>query len=148
MPPLLVARKGLVFVAWPGGVLRVDASARFRHVALPRTATGLAASAPFTRVRVAATTDEGGVVMWEEGDEQPFGEGLASPLAAFTRGGLLIALARDEGRVYRTDGAAVKHHATFKAVGRPLLAVLPTPKINEFAAVADDGLVRVYQVPG
>lgn len=148
LPPRIVVRSGKLFAVWPGGVLRFDPAAGPTVASLPRPVLWLAASAPFTRVRVAAAMTEGGVVLWEDGREQPFGEGMAAPRVAFTRGGLLIALTADEGRVYQTDGTGLKLQSPFRGPGGMPLAVVPTPRINEFAVFMPDGVVRVYQVPG
>src|SRR5205085_4051954 len=98
--------------------------------------------------RVAASTEWGGRVFWNDAEAQPFGEGLPDPLVAFTRGGMLVALTPDEGRVYRTNEGRVVHHSTFPGPKAPLLAVVPTARVNEFAVFTAAGVVRVYQVPG
>jgi hypothetical protein len=51
-------------------------------------------------------------------------------------------------RVYRTNDGRVAHRATFPGGKAPLLAVVPTAKVNEFATFTAGGVVRVYQVPG
>jgi hypothetical protein len=117
-------------------------------VETPASIGALAASAPFTRLRVAASMEWGGRVFWEDAEAQPFGEGLPDPHVAFTRGGMLVALTPEEGRVYRTNEGRVVHHSTFPGPKAPLLAVVPTAKVNEFAAFTAAGVVRVYQVPG
>jgi len=115
-----------------------------KSIDLPRPVASMAGSPPFTVVRVAAAFDEGGVMIWPDGRQQLFGQGMADPRIGFTRGGLLIAVARGEARVYRTDGFKVRLQASFPVEGSPPIAVCPARKLDEFGLISADGLVRVF----
>ena len=150
-PPLhMAARNGHVCVASDlhQSLALVSPTGAVKDKRLPHPVTRIAASAPFTRVRLAVAMEEGGVLFWEHGDSLPFGEGMASPAVAFARDGMLVAISRGVGRAYRTDGHTVKLRSTFASFSLPgpPVAVTPTHVLNHFAIFGTDGLVRVVQL--
>src|SRR5213078_5367149 len=100
--PLMVARSEQVYASWgqallaygPVGAVRADV----RVEPMPRMVRQIAVTAPFTRLRIAVAFDEGGTLIWEDGGNKSFGDGLIDPLITFTRGGFLVAAAADVGR--------------------------------------------------
>ncbi|MBI4615945.1 MAG: tetratricopeptide repeat protein [Planctomycetes bacterium] len=74
-----------------------------------------------------------------------FGQDLARPALAFIPGGALIAASAREGRVYDAGGTHVAVHATFEGSGSDPVAVLPAPRVGEFAVVAASGEVRIVR---
>lgn len=145
--PQIVARAGHVFVTWGQAVLRPKPNTGLVPDPMPRPVRRLAISSPHTRLRVAVGLEEGGMLLWPDGPNTPFGDGLTDPLVAFTRGGTLVAADAREGRVYRTDGGAPHRRGDFAGLGANPVALTPTNRLNEFAAFAADGKVTVYQVP-
>lgn len=144
----MVARANQVFIAWGSQVLQLTKTGTVAGRPLPADVRRLAASPQHTRVRVAAAFDEGGVVLWEDGASQPFGQGLTDPRIAFTRSGFLVAAAAEGGRVYRTVDQKVVAIGSFEHGRAKPLAVLPTNVLNEFALLSEDGWVSVFQIPG
>jgi hypothetical protein len=148
VPTHLVARKGHVFVASLNTLGRVSPTGQVSVDSLPGVVRELAASPPFTRVRVAAALREGAVMLWEDGEQRHFAEGLANPSVGFTRGGSPVVVTKALGRAYRTDDRSIKLHATFTGPDTDPLGVVATDKIDQFATLGPDGVVRVYQITG
>jgi hypothetical protein len=98
-------------------------------------------------LRVAAAMNEGGVVLWSDGQNQGFGDGLFDPLITFTRGGILVAADSAAGRIYATDRRSVRRRGNFTVSGGRPIALLATSKIDEFAALTSDGAVTVFKIP-
>lgn len=146
----VVARSGHLFLMSDPNVWHLNPVGAgeqvVRHIALPQSARRVASSPPFTRVRVAIGFDDGGVVLWDEGTQHQFGEGMSEPKIGFTRSGLLVAADRQEARVYRTDGFTLWRHASFPIHGIVPIAVCPAAKLNEIGFIAADGLVRVVEI--
>ncbi len=100
--------------------------------------------------RVVVTTSEGGRVIWcgpHLGEVESFARDLDHPLAGFTSDGYLIALSKEEGRVYQSQGRKIKARMTIKALDPNPLAVLPTDRSGEFAVATVEGAVKVYSLP-
>lgn len=152
VPTPVVARSGHVFFATgrtmvhllPGSV-GINKQAERVHV-LPQKCMHVVGSPAFTRVRVAAAFEEGGVVLWDEGTQQPFAQGMDRPRIGFTRGGFLIAANRKEVRVYRADGFTICRHRTFAIDGMDPIAVCAAPKLNDIGLIGSNGLVRVFEI--
>jgi hypothetical protein len=144
----LVARAGQAFISWEDAVLilRLDAARQFNVEPIGERVHGLAVSAPHTRLRVAASLDEGGMLLWEDGTTQRFGEGLFHPSLTFTRGNSLVLLDPPGGRILRTGGNDVRHLADFTADKKPVLAVTPTDTLGGYAIFYADGSVTVCDV--
>lgn len=150
-PQPLVARRDTVFLAVGSQLVRVMTGNRRETLEMPDQVLALTASAPHTRTRIAATFEDGGAVVWtglEFGEMHAFSEGLNHPVAAFTRGGLLVSVTQDRGEIYRTDNQRLLLIAEFSIRRIQPISVLPLPAANEFATLAEDGAVRVYRVPG
>lgn len=108
----------------------------------------LTAASAFSRTRVVATFDLGGLVAWgksEWGKTQTFGEGLISPRAAFTQRGDLVAVSvSGEGRVYDAADGRVTLLSEFHVDHTgSLLGLFPLGGAA-FAVVFADGAVRVF----
>lgn len=119
-------------------------------VELEDEVVSLCASPSASSPRVVATSSEGGRVVWcgsHLGEEEPFARDLADPVAGFTSDGFLIAVSKEEGRTYQSQGRKLRARMSFKGPGRTPLAVLPTDRSGEFAVATDDGRVRVYSLP-
>jgi hypothetical protein len=144
----MASRNGQVFLAWRDLFVRLAPAGATQREQLPGPVRSLAAAAPFTRVRVAAALQEGGMLFWEDGESRPFADGMAEPAVGFTRGGALVAVATGLGRAYRTEGKTLKLHSSFASFSPegPPVAVTPTDQLNQFAVFTADGQVRVYQL--
>ena len=148
LPVHVAARNGQAFLAGGNRLTRVGADGRLYRQTAPGPIKRMAAAAPLTRVRVALSMEEGGVLVWDDGDWKPFADGMAEPAVAFTRGGALVALSGGLGRAYQTDGKALRLVASFTSFsgGGAPVAVTPTNLLNHFAVFTSDGMVRVMQL--
>jgi tetratricopeptide (TPR) repeat protein len=144
----MVARNEMVFVALDSEIHHCDASKERWHTHLSHPIQSLIASAPLTRVRLAATFTEGGALVWpNERHVEPFGHGLFDPKTVFTRGGCLVALGRGEGRTYHPEQLRLRHGMTFDVADDIPLAIAPTSSLQAFAEISRTGLLRVLEIP-
>ena len=110
----------------------------------------LAASAPYSRRRVVAGLEQGAAVCWTDSAQphvERFARDLVSPVVGFSLGGRLVAADADHGEIYRTSEHAVHLEARLPGTGVRPLAALPTARINQFALIYENGLVRWYRIP-
>lgn len=151
-PVALVARRGHVFLGNGRGIWhwRPGRAGEMspRRIDLPGPMIAMAASPALTRARVAIAFDTGGAMLWTDGTLQRFGQGMEEPKIAFTRGGLLVAVAAGEARVYRTSGSRIELQASFPLDGPAPLAVCAATKLEEFGVIGADGAVRVFALSG
>jgi hypothetical protein len=144
-PVPMVARSGHVYVALgPTLVISLPGGGQ-RHIEMPHRIRSLVASPPFTVVRVIATLDEGAAVVMQDGSTRAL-EGMATPLATFTRDGLLVAVdTHGAGRTYRLHPGGYARQGSFQTLRDPL-AVIPATG-SEFAVIGTDGKVEIWE-PG
>jgi tetratricopeptide (TPR) repeat protein len=145
--PLMVARSEQLFASWGQALLTYGPVGGVRVEPMPRMVRQIAVTAPFTRLRIAVAFDEGGTLIWEDGGNKSFGDGLIDPLITFTRGGFLVAAAADIGRVYRTAGNDARKVGEFSGPGAGAIALTPTDRLDEFALFTSEGKVSVYKMP-
>jgi hypothetical protein len=109
----------------------------------------LAGSAPFGMARIAVSFELGGVVCdWPgtfDGQRRDFANDMPSPIAAFNRGGYLIAAHRGGAEVYVPGGDNLVLAKTDAFVSEPI-AVLANSVAGQFAIGFDDGEIRLYDV--
>ena len=99
---------------------------------------------------VVVGTEEGGLLLHQVRDElhsTPFGQDMSEPKLVFTAGGLLIAMSRDAGGIYRVENATVVKVAEFDPPTTDAVALLRGPRHDQFAVVEKGGKVFVMQVP-
>ena len=125
-------------------------TARYRELAereihLAGQILGLSGSAPHSRVRVAASFEEGGVVIWKDTERtRQFGHGLNMPRTTFTVTGKLIAVDESRIEVYGTAHSNLSIESTIASPGEPL-SVIPASR-DSFAVLCSDGRLTMYQV--
>jgi hypothetical protein len=118
-----------------------------RTIELPSSIGRLAASRPWTRQRIVASLEDGGVILWGDAPDAPqarFGEGLGNPYTCLTRGGLLVAAADGVLEVYDTRDTrlsllAMKAEPSFQPRG-----LVATDHSEQFAMLREDGTVLVH----
>ncbi len=127
-------------------LLSIDANQRDAEISLGRPIVGLSGSAPHSRVRIAASFDEGGVVLWKDTQQmRQFGHGLTFPRTAFTVTGKLIAVDESKIEVYETSQNTLSLAASLDSPGNPL-SVIPFGR-NHFAVFCADGQLSLYRIP-
>ena len=148
MPAWMVARNESVFVAINSEIHHCIGSELRWHTELSHPIHSLVGSVPLARVRLAAAFAEGGAVLWPgERHVEHFGQGLFDAKIAFTRGGLLVAVGRGEGRTYHTDQLKLRHGITFETQDQIPLALALTSSLGAFAELSPGGLLRVLEIP-
>jgi tetratricopeptide (TPR) repeat protein len=148
----MAARQGHVFVGLGSRLLHVFNQAKHRPTELLQDARVIALSAPLTGLVVAVTYASGCSVFWPsaQGDRaapQHLADGKSEPLVAFTRGGQLVIVTREEGVVYDGPPGRLAAVGRFAGVGEAPVAILPADKREEFAIMNADGAVRVFRLP-
>lgn len=145
-PLLRASRSGGVVLVLGQDLLRFEGTAPLGRWSLGREARDLATHD--ARAVAAVSFDEGGRVVFFYDHDAPggFGQGLVAPRVAITPDGLLVAVTRDEGRVYVVHERRVEHAATFEGSGREVLCVRSTGRARAFVVVTADGAVREYEL--
>lgn len=147
----MAARNESVFVSNGGDRLNILYRSKLSTLEMPNPIFALAVTTPFTRLRVAVSLDEGGVLMWPTPPQRlmrcNFGEGMARPMVAFTRGGALIAATKEEIRIYSTENENLRILANSPGPGKNPIAVVPAEGLNEYALFLENGEVLVQQAP-
>jgi len=118
-------------------------------IELPGNIGRLTASRPWTRQRVIASLEDGGVILWDDSSSAPqsrFSEGLGNPYTCLTRGGLLVAAADGALEVYDTRESklsllAMKGEPAFHPQG-----LVATDHPEHFAILVEDGAVLVHSL--
>jgi tetratricopeptide (TPR) repeat protein len=143
----LHARSDSVYLATGSVLLRLDARTAWD---LPSPITSLIGTAAHTRVRLAITCGEGGLVVWPEGYEldiqRPFGKDLFDPVACFTKNGALVAVSKSACEVYDTNDEQVSVISSMDGPFATPVAVTPAGRPDEFAILTTGGTVRVYRI--
>ncbi len=126
-------------------LLSIDANQRDAEIPLAGRIVGLSGSAPHSRIRVAASFEEGGVVFWKDTQQmRQFGYGLNCPRTAFTVTGKLIAADESKIEIYDTSLNRLSLAASLESPGDPL-SVMPFAR-NHFAVFCTDGQLSLYGV--
>ncbi|HEV2294127.1 MAG TPA: hypothetical protein VGR35_09735 [Tepidisphaeraceae bacterium] len=140
------ARNGFVCVTH-GSAVHVVAHARGADHWLPpidvvRAIRSVGTSPPHTRARFVISLEEGGRVLWpDDHATEPFGASLLDPAACITPDGMVAAVGRNHGILYRMSGKDLSLAAPFAARVDTPIAVTPAP--GGFASFYSDGLVQV-----
>jgi tetratricopeptide (TPR) repeat protein len=145
---LLLAHRDTMFIGVGNHLLSAVRDKAIEPTELPSRIIGLAGAWSLTRPRMSITMERGGLVFWgglDHGHMQPIGTDLDHPHAAFTRGGTLIVVTRDEGLTYDTHDRQVSHRGHFQVGGNDLVAILPTNVINQFALLSAGGKVQLFR---
>ena len=109
---------------------------------LGRPVRSVGASPPHTRARFAISLEEGGRVLWADDQAtEPFGASLLDPAACITAEGMVAAVGRNHGVLYRMSGKDLSLASPFAARVDAPIAVTPAP--GGFASFYSDGLVQV-----
>jgi tetratricopeptide (TPR) repeat protein len=120
-----------------------------RTIELPGNIGRLTAFRPWTRQRIVASLEDGGVIVWPDppgAHEVRFGEGLGNPYTCLTHGGLLAAAADGVLEVYDSrDGKltllSIKAEPSFHPRG-----LVATDQPEQFAMLMEDGTVLVQSL--
>jgi hypothetical protein len=146
----MVVRDSVFYIGLGDRLVIVLRDGSTEIVDMPESIRGLTCSALHTRRRVAVTFEEGGRVLWDEPPQRHaecFAMSLASPVAAFTQFGWLIAAAADECEIYSTNDRGIRLAAVCKWPQSEPVAVLDSGLANEFAVCFADGRMRTYRLP-
>lgn len=136
--------EGLV-LAWRTQLVFLDGNHRDIEIRLANPIIGLSGSAPHSRVRVAASFEDGGMVVWKDTQRmQHFGHGLTSPQTAFTVTGKLIAVDQSRIEVYNTSRNDLVFESSMPSPGKPV-SVMPVER-NGFAVLCTDGRLIHYRI--
>ncbi|HYF50596.1 MAG TPA: hypothetical protein VEJ63_14385 [Planctomycetota bacterium] len=142
----MAARDQRVFLLMDSTLIQVNGDEQLTRE-LPSKAVALAISAPFTRLRIAVSLENGGVLFWpQENKQEKFAVGLTRPAIGFTRGGELIAATKEEIRIYQTESARLQIIATTAGPGHQPVSVLPATRIDEYALILENGDVQVFRI--
>jgi tetratricopeptide (TPR) repeat protein len=144
--PLLVRRDHIFFAA-ANRLVHVAYLRTARHFNFDGDVLRIVASDALSRLRVAVVAPESSLVIFADGRESRFAEGMNAPVIAFTRGGTLIARDDNELRVYFTEGDRLSHASSFRVDSPRPIAMLPTPQLDEFATISASGLVQIFRLP-
>lgn len=120
-----------------------------RTTELPGTISRLMASRPWTRQRIVASLESGGVIIWSDAPDAPqarFGEGLGNPYTCLTRGGLLIAACDGVLEVYDTRDTRLSLLATKSEPSCQPQGLVATDHSEQFATLMEDGTILVNGV--
>jgi tetratricopeptide (TPR) repeat protein len=145
----LLARNQRVYLAIDN-VLHLIGERAPRQIELPDSIRGLCGSAAHTRPRIAAMSEHGGVVLWDDHDVQrfeSFGRGMESPLATFTQHGWLVAASKEECQVYFSRDRKLLTKATGKGSVSPPIAVMATDHAHQYAVCDSEGRIAIYRIP-
>ncbi len=149
LPAPLHARGDRVYLAIGNRMLIYDKAKPVDEIRFPQQIKSLAGSAPNTRIRIVATFERGGAILWDDGGHQQFGfaEEMHAPVACINRAGFLIAASRGKCQVYSTSERAMKLVSEFAIERTQPIAVLAAPIAGRFGIVYESGKIVVYEMP-
>jgi hypothetical protein len=143
----LLTRWGKAFVAVNQRLLVVEGGRVSRVEEFSRRICRLAGSAPFAMARIAVSFELGGLVYWpgpfDRGQRREFASDMPRPIAAFNRGGYLIAAHRSGAEVYLPGGDDLVLAKTDAFAMEPI-AVLANSAAGQFAIGFESGEIRLY----
>lgn len=145
----MVARRDRVYLA-QGEQLGLIAGGKKTWFTLPDHARRMSASMPNSRIRVVVgLRGEGGVMVFDEygPGNRPFATDMDLPEFAFTVDGTLVAMDRNQGRLFQLSQGQVMVETTFEGLGQSPLAVLRGSRPNEFAVFTARGELVLYVIP-
>jgi hypothetical protein len=139
------ARSEGVFVGLDDLLISLDANSRYASTRLSGRIIGLSGSVPHSRVRIAASYEEGGVILWKDTQRtRMFGHGLIAPRTTFLLTGNLVAVDELQIEVYGTGRNTLSFESSLASPGKPL-SVMPVAR-NSFAVLCNDGRLMVYRL--
>ncbi len=143
----LVVRSDIAYMAWGSTLLLFSRMHGTQLNSSPGEVRQLIDTSLPSGAAVIAALQDGALRLGPDGSQSLFADGLAEPIVASTRGGMLVAANATEGRIYQADADTCRCVGTFAGIGTGPLAVSGTDKLNEFATFTSDGTVTVYQIP-
>lgn len=143
--PTIHARSEGLVLGLDNRLVFLDANHRDTEIPIGNPIIGLSGSAPHSRVRVAASFEDGGIVIWKDTQRtRHFGHGLVSPRTAFTVTGKLIAVDKHRIEVYNTSRNDLVFESTMPSPGEPV-SVMSVER-NGFAVLCADGRLIHYRI--
>lgn len=150
--PSIALRGERLFIGM-GDLIHVCArQGRTWSLGMPRELKGLVTSSPHTRLRLAVSFDEGGIILWgdtETAPRTPFAAGLPAPRVCLLPAGLLVAAAPGVVEVYDIRDGRATRIAVREERGLDPAAVAPRGGASGSAAFAildAGGTLRCYDV--
>jgi hypothetical protein len=149
MPLPMIVRGGAVCVGLGSQLFFVTREGLPRAIPMPSAIRQLVGSAPHTRPRLAASLDEGAVMLWGETPNAPtttFAFDMPCPKIAFTRNGWLAAASDQQVEVYRLLDTELQLHARLEHSGGELLSVVTRTHGDSFGLVTKSGQVLTFEI--
>ena len=146
----LHARTNRVYLGLGSRIMILDRSKTPEFMELSRPIHQLVGSAPHTRPRIAATFQRGGEVFWDDfepANASPFATEMERPLACFNRAGYLIAACEGCCQVYSTQDRRLQWKAEVSLSGPRPIAILGSPRNDQFGLFTPKGEILVYEIP-
>jgi hypothetical protein len=109
----------------------------------------MAASSEYSRSRLALGFDEGAQLVWDPKRTQeimPFASDMIAPRVAINRGGYVIAAADKSVEVYDSKEGKLVFVAKFDKLPAAPISVMSAPQPNQFAILAQNGDLLVFEV--
>jgi tetratricopeptide (TPR) repeat protein len=118
---------------------------------LPAAIRKIIGSEPLTRARIAVALERGAVLLFAvhwHAEPVRFAKEMPEPQIALTRGGWLIAGSQDEIEIHSTRDGKLQFQGRSRHQAGSLLAVVGTHDPHQFALVARNGRIEVYDIRG
>ncbi|WP_166831241.1 tetratricopeptide repeat protein [Thalassoroseus pseudoceratinae] len=139
------ARKEAAFFGMGDFVLQTSPNGGIIWHRFEEMVTSLSGSTPNSRLRLAVSLANGGMVMWPDiTRRQVFGETLRAPQTTFTLSGHLVAADESRIEVYTTNRSQLKRIAILDSLAHPV-AVMPV-RTNEFAILDRQSNLSLYEI--
>ncbi|MCA9072707.1 MAG: hypothetical protein KDA84_27480, partial [Planctomycetaceae bacterium] len=143
--PTIHARSEGLVLGLGNRLIFLDANHRDMEISLANPIIGLSGSAPHSRVRVAASFQDGGMVIWKDTQrKRHFGHGLVAPQTAFTVTGKLVAVDQSRIEVYNTSRNDLVFESSMPSLGQPV-SVMSVER-NGFAVLYENGELIHYRI--
>ena len=152
LPVSMHARSEGVFLGCGRYLFVTQPGSEFHRIEMPQDVVKLCGSMSKTVPRVAVTFEQGGKVIWWEGNhvafEASFASDMIGPHAVFTRSNHLVAVNNDVIEVYTSRDRRVELVASLPApFEEPVLDVIQAGSPRDFAVVLPSGRVHVFEIP-
>ncbi len=141
-------RSDKVYLGLDDNLMTFRGSELSMNMKMPYPVRDISGSMANTRVRIAVTYEQGGLIYWDHigGSSQSIARDMRNPSTMFTRSGLLIAANDERFEVYRTKGGRAELVAERDAVGAAPLGMLTVRNPDQFAICGSDGVIRIFEV--
>lgn len=143
-------RGGDVYVAGESEISIARGSGKVDSIDCDGLISDMVASAPQTRLRIAVSTSNGGLLIcpnaFEKHERQRFATEMENPVIGFTHGGYLVATDDDQVEIYSTRNGILTFHARHATKHGIAVAIIASPNASEFGVLFPSGEIEIYEV--